>query len=158
MNSKKQIQAVSSTELKEVEEELMRADPTIFQNIPKEKIQKILSAISVTIEKTHSGPLPDHETLHHYNSIIPNGAERLMVIAEKNAEARIWENKTLINNVHSEKMWGKGFGFVVAIVGLCIAGFLSYNDHDSTAQIIGGASLGTIVLGFIAPKIWPKGD
>ena len=43
----------------------------------------IEAVISHVIEH-HSGPLPSPETLRQYNDIVPDGAERIMAMAERN--------------------------------------------------------------------------
>ncbi|ELR72618.1 hypothetical protein C900_00997 [Fulvivirga imtechensis AK7] len=71
-------------ELKEIEKHLRSINPRLFEGIGKKKKDEILRSITFTLiqEKTHSGPIPDPETLSHYNKIIPNGAERIMAMAE----------------------------------------------------------------------------
>lgn len=43
------------------------------------------SAVSILMKQSisHSGPLPMAEDMRHYNDIIPNGADRIMQLAEK---------------------------------------------------------------------------
>lgn len=73
-----------SQELIELEHELKAVNPKVFEGIPVGKKREILQSMSFTLiqEKMHSGPLPDAETLVKYNSVIPNGADRIMKMAE----------------------------------------------------------------------------
>ncbi|MGO2103477.1 MAG: DUF2335 domain-containing protein [Psychroflexus halocasei] len=51
----------------------------------------MLKSLSFTLiqEKSHSGPLPDAETLVRYDSVIPEGAYRIMKMAENQQNHRI---------------------------------------------------------------------
>ena len=74
-----------SVELVELENELITINPQIFQGLTPKKKGEILRSVSITMiqERSHSGPLPDAETLIQYNSVIPDGADRIMRMAEK---------------------------------------------------------------------------
>ena len=45
------------------EEKLIETDPYVFEGISDEKKQQIIKSFVVTMKKSHSGPLPDTETL-----------------------------------------------------------------------------------------------
>jgi hypothetical protein len=70
------------------------ADPQILSNLSKDKRNRLLNALpqvaSVLIEKHSffSGPLPPTEMLQEYNRLIPNGAERIMTMAESQSAHR----------------------------------------------------------------------
>jgi hypothetical protein len=79
---------------KELEQILQQADPQILSNLSKDKRNRLLNALpqvaSVLIEKHSffSGPLPPTEMLQEYNRLIPNGAERIMTMAESQSAHR----------------------------------------------------------------------
>lgn len=79
-------QKLKKAEIIELEQELLSVNPRIFDGIKKDKKEEILRSFSITLiqEKSHSGPLPDAETLIQYNSVIPNGADRIMSMAKSN--------------------------------------------------------------------------
>jgi hypothetical protein len=82
--------------LAKVEKRLTEIDPKVFEGIPKLKKQQIIRSLFVTMHKTHIGPLPDPETLTEYSAIIPEGAERIMRMAEKQLDHRMkMENKVV---------------------------------------------------------------
>lgn len=74
-----------SPQLIQLEQEIISENPKLFEGITPKKKQELLKAISFTSiqQRTHSGPLPDAETLIKYDSVIPNGADRIMKMAEK---------------------------------------------------------------------------
>jgi len=47
-----------------------------------------VSRFAQQIQRFHIGPLPDPETLRAYDEIIPNGAERLMQLVERQSNHR----------------------------------------------------------------------
>jgi uncharacterized membrane protein len=50
-------------------------------------------SIEITQARLTTGPLPDPETLAKYNQIVPDGANRIIVMAEKqSAIVRIWRD------------------------------------------------------------------
>ncbi len=97
--------------LAKVEKQLTDFDPTIFEGIPKLKKQQIIKSLVVTMHKTHIGPLPDPETLSEYDAIIPNGAERIMQMAEKQLEHRL----KMENKVISGQMQQSNIGQILAL-------------------------------------------
>lgn len=76
-------------ELKELEQDLKSLNPKIFNGLSKDKKQELLHSFALTVYKSHSGPLPDPESLVDYDKVIPNGADRLMKMAEKQQDHRI---------------------------------------------------------------------
>lgn len=55
--------------------------------------------VSVFLQRTvhHSGPIPSPETIKRYNEVIPNGAERIMTMAEVQSNHRRGMEKKELN-------------------------------------------------------------
>jgi hypothetical protein len=79
----------SSRNISLIEKRLTEEDPDIFDGLKPEKRQQIIREVAYSIQKSHSGPLPDWESLAEYNKIIPNGADRIMKMSEKQSEHRM---------------------------------------------------------------------
>jgi hypothetical protein len=111
---------ISKAEILKIEKELLRINPDIFKGIdPEKKHNIILTARSVILEKSHSGPLPDSQTLREYNEIIPNGGDRIMTVFEKQAAHRM----EMENYVIREQMRQSNLGQIFAlIIGIFIKG------------------------------------
>lgn len=97
-------------------------DPKLFDGISHQKKQSLVRglALSMSIQKSHSGPLPDPETLDAYNRIIGDGAERIMQMAEKEQNARLDDRKRFTDRMMNQSSLGQIFGFVIcmsAIIG-----------------------------------------
>jgi uncharacterized membrane protein len=77
-------------------------DPELLKNLPKAQKAEIVRQIQM-IKRTHSGPLPSPETLEEYSRLINNGAERIMVMAEKQSAHRM----TLQRKFMTRKIFGR---------------------------------------------------
>lgn len=73
------------------------------------------------LQISRSGPLPPPNELQKYNEIIPNGAERLMALYEKQVEHRIELEKTVIKADVKKQTLGQIFAFIITMV-ITIAG------------------------------------
>jgi uncharacterized membrane protein len=107
-------------ELQEIEEDLTSYNPEIFKGVPQKKKIEILHSLSVVSiqHKSHSGPLPDAETLIKYDTVIPNGADRIMKMAENQQSHRIMlENKVVTSQSVQSKI-GQIFGLIIGLVGI----------------------------------------
>lgn len=67
-----------------------------------------------------SGPLPPPAALEHFNSIIPNGADRIMTLVEKEQEHRIAHETTALRAQITDFRTGMVLGAILAL--LCIVG------------------------------------
>lgn len=93
----------------EIGAKLAEADPELIKGLNKrerDRLSKASSSVETSIalhlrsEVRHTGPIPDPETLERYDSIIPNGAERIMVMAENNPNTdESWKLKLSVNKL-----------------------------------------------------------
>jgi uncharacterized membrane protein len=72
-----------------------------------------------TFEQTSfSGPLPHPDILAQYNTVLPNGAERIIAMVEKQSAHREHiENCVVEGNVRSQSR-GSWFGFIVSMTAI----------------------------------------
>lgn len=140
--------------LQEIEEDLVKYNPRVFKGVPQEKKIEILQSLSVVSvqHKSHSGPLPDAETLIQYNSVIPNGADRIMTMAERQQSHRIsLENKLVTSQSNQSKM-GQIFGLVIGLVGIGCGTFLAAIGATTVGGIIAGGTVVSLVSVFVIGK------
>lgn len=109
--------------------------------LPEESIEAVISRV---IEH-HSGPLPPPETLRQYDEIVPDGAERIMVMAEKEQAHRHHMN-------HCEESRAtlgifSSLGIVIVFAG--VASFSLSLGYAVEAAAILGTTLVGIVGAFI---------
>lgn len=77
---------------------------------------------SVTVRQEqvslHTGPLPAPEDLAHYEAVIPGLADRIVTLAEKQAEHRMFLERYAIVSEVRRANWGMAVGAVIAFTGL----------------------------------------
>lgn len=89
-----------------------------------------------TSEETHfSGPLPPPEMLEQYNKGVPDAANRILVMAEKQAEHRRYCEKKQVDTESRDSLLGILSALIVSIV-ILITG--------TVIVIVAGGVVGTI--------------
>lgn len=128
-----------------------------------EKIEDSPRLIQQIIARHHMGPLPDPEDMARYGNIIPNGAERIMQLAEKEQSARLQmeaaEQEGRFSYLKQEqaiKKRGQWFACFSIIVFAAISVYLIYSGSPTAGALLMGASLATVVLAFIAGRSQTK--
>jgi uncharacterized membrane protein len=104
---------------------------------------------SVTATAQFSGPLPPPNMLEGYNNIIPNGAERIMVMAEKQQDHRISLEKYVISQDSKRADRGLLFGFILGVLVLAAGVFIIASGKDISGLALILASLGGLIGIFI---------
>jgi len=135
--------------LSRIENELADVNPRLLDGIPKDKKQQIINYVS---ETTYRGPLPSPETLNQYSTIIPNGADRIMKMAEKQLEHRInMENKVIGGQLLQSNI-GQFLAFLIGIASLVTAAYCIINGHEWPGSLLGIGGLTGLVTAFIKGK------
>ena len=103
------------------------------------------------VSQSFSGPIPSPETLAKYNEIIPNAAERILAMAEKQQEHRQQlERRVIFANTRSQT-YGLVAGFVIAMTAICGGIWLIAHGKDASGitAILGSlvALVGVFVYG-----------
>lgn len=151
----------SKIDIIELENKITNQNPNIFDGINNKKKKELLKLFSTTVsiqQRTHSGPLPDAETLAQYNSIIPNGADRIMTMAEKQQDHRINIEKTVIKSQNNQSVLGQVFGLIIGIFGIICGTFLAYSGESQVGSIIAGGTVISLVTVFVIGKRKQKKD
>lgn len=104
------------------------------------------------------GPLPPPEEIAKYNQIIPNGADRIMAMAEKEQGHRQEMESIVVNSVSSQNKRGQWFAFSLSISVLIVAAYLFYLDKEGYAISLVGADFLVIAGAFIGLRLWPSKD
>lgn len=112
-----------------------------------EVLEGVLNAPSVqmVITQQYSGPLPQPKDLAEYNSLIPDGANRIMAMAEKEQEAR---HKF---NYDASKSRNKGQNYAMCSV-ILITGLSAYLGAYIASSTIMVSALVAIVGSFVIGK------
>lgn len=99
-----------------------------------------------------SGPIPSPDILKEYDDIIPNGAERILVMAEKQQEHRIEREKYLSTADVNLSIRGQIFAFILALVGFGCATAAILTGHEIGGTFIGSIDIVALTTVFIYGK------
>jgi len=100
----------------------------------------------------HSGPLPSPEQLEAYNNIVPNGADRIMQMAENQSKHRMELEKLVTSAQVIESKRGQIFALIISVISLGTSLILGLNGHDTVASVIGGTTIVSLATIFIYGK------
>ena len=103
----------------------------------------------IAISRTSSGPLPPPEILVQYNEIIPDGAERIMQMAERQQAHRHNMEKHVIFEEVKQSGRGQIFGLVISLVTVISATSCIYLGHEWPGAILGVGGLTGLVALFL---------
>lgn len=92
-----------------------------------------------------SGILPPSQELAEYDRIIPDGAERIMQMAEKQQQHRFDRDKALLD----ERKRGQYLGFIAALVLIGVGTWLAVIGQSAVSCTIFGGGAAAIIGLFI---------
>ena len=127
---KETLEIVESAENEQIQlEELIEKNPEFLEEIITQRIE---------IRKSHSGPIPDPETLKEYKQIYKNAPEIIFGMATKEQSFR-----------HFSTYMGQFSALLIGLGGLGVTAYLGVNNQPWLAGIIGFGSLGSLVGVFL---------
>lgn len=150
-NIEDQDKAGQEEQLKNLPREIQLAINDLEISEPqKEKVAKAFLAVSTRVMSTsYSGPLPPPEVLNGYNESVKDGAERIVKMAENQANHRISIESYSIKEELKQSSRGQLFGFVLGFLGLGLATLLAILGHDTIAGIFGATTIVGLVTVFV---------
>lgn len=121
-----------------------------LDNIPEDKKREIYTEVTRIVRKSlHVGPLPPPEQLAKYNKIIPNGAERIMRIAENEQHHSItMEAKMLTATIWTTRL-GQIFGLVIGLTVIILGFICIMMGHDLSGTAMSGLGVTGLVSIFV---------
>ena len=132
------------------------------QNIKENPNATIISASRTEIT---AGPLPHPRLLKEYDRIINKGAERIMIMAEKQQESRIEgekETREINKHIADKQLKLQSRGQIIAlIVILLIFGLVvlfTFTGHETVAYILLGIGVVGIITAFMGVGNKKKSD
>ncbi|HNR41060.1 MAG TPA: DUF2335 domain-containing protein [Bacteroidales bacterium] len=123
----------------------------ILGKLSQEEQKKIRSVI-VSSYQSYSGPIPAPEALEKYNQIIPDGADRIMKMAENQSSHRIKIEETVISGQVKQSSRGQIFGLIIAFFTLGSAVALAMFGHEAVACVLGGSTVISLATVFVIGK------
>lgn len=140
---------------------LQQVDPAFVRKLTKAQREQLSNAlfavqrsysISIQHETHHSGPLPAPETLQQYNEIIPNGAERIMQMAESQSEHRKSLERKVIESQTRQSERGQIIAGILALILIAAGASAFLTGHDGVAGTIFGVTVVGLVTVFLLGK------
>lgn len=121
--------------------------------------------LKATYTELHSGPLPHPQILAEYDKIIPDGAERLLAMAEKEQDSRIQAeketrdiNKQIAFDEIALKKTGQAIGFIVVFVFTILIIIFTFTGHEIVALGILGVGFAGIISAFMGMRSKKSSD
>lgn len=108
---------------------------------------------SQVIAQQWSGPLPPPAALEHFNQIIPNGAERIMAMVEREQAHRLVEENAILNATIRDTARGHWIGLVIAALSIGGTVFTAYiGAHPGVSVALVGLPLVAIIQSVLKSK------
>lgn len=99
-----------------------------------------------------SGPLPPPTTLKQYSEVVPTAGERILAMAERQAEHRQRVEREKARQAARLELRGQAYGFVLALVALLGGMLLLYFDKPVLGAAAAIGSIATLAGLFVWSK------
>lgn len=116
-----------------------------LEEYPEEKIQAI-------IQTYISGPLPSPQVLKDYKESCPEAYEWILNTVNKNTEARLQQEKKIVDMEIKKTLRGQNYAFVLSVLAIIGAVFCAYIDQSGVAFALFGLTLLGLVSSFLGKK------
>lgn len=121
-----------------IQDTILNPEAKLLDMIPepkKKEAMSIIKAMVVMHEESFSGPIPPPSILKQYEEMHPGSADRILKMAEKQADHRMALEKKAIGGQVDQSKRGQVFGFILALVciavAFCFAWFLDMKTFAS---------------------------
>lgn len=121
-------------------------------SLPEEKKKSLLTIFRQS--SSFSGPVPHPSILKEYKKIVPDAPERIFQWVEKETNHRIEKEKFR----QKSELRGQLFGFIFGIFLTIAAIYCLSEDHETTANIIFGSLITSVIGIFVITRFSHKSD
>jgi uncharacterized membrane protein len=111
--------------------------------------QSTQRTLHITEASAFAGPIPPPELLKKYNEIIPDGANRILEMAERQSAHRIELEKTVIEGDNRRANWGLVCGFTFGLIVFVLSFILIMYGHDWAGVALATTDLVVLVGTFV---------
>jgi uncharacterized membrane protein len=127
-----------------------KLDPRSLRLLAGEQITQITQhSITATM---WGGNVPPPEMLEHYNRLVPNAAERIIAMAEKQGDHRQKLESYVIPSQQMQSARGQLFGFILGLAGIAGAVITGIMGSAMVGVAIAAGSLGVLTCSFVFGK------
>jgi uncharacterized membrane protein len=145
---------------KEILELLQKEAPDVFNALTPDNREKLgntfqaaLTKVEIEYCKHYQGPIPPPEDIAAYNQSIPNGADRIMKMAEDQSRHRIEIENRVITSQQKQSERGQIFGLIIGLAGILVGGMLAFLGHEKIGEVIAGGTVVSLVSVFVLGKL-----
>ena len=92
-----------------------------------------------------TGPIPSPHVLQQYNQVVPDAAERIIRMAEKQSDHRIDLERKVVDSNIAKSYLGMVLAATIALYGLYIAKEIAVNGNPWAAGIIAALDLAGLI-------------
>lgn len=124
--------------------------PDDTQPVLETEVQQQESLVAQT--ELFQGPLPPPGHLAAYDQIVPGAAERILRMAEDQAEHRRGLESIVVHSNVKQETRGQWFGFVIAMTAILGGIYLM----DSGKSLWGAATAIAAIVGLVGLFVWSK--
>lgn len=126
----------------------------LLEDLPEAQAKAIKAVlVGMSIQRhTFKSPIPPPAILKGYNEVIPNGAERILSMSEKQSDHRMRMEKEVTAIEQKQSGRGQHYGLIVALSFLIASFILILMGHDVSGTIIGSIDLVALVTVFVVGK------
>lgn len=116
---------------------------------PPDKQEKKTTIVSTEIQASFLGPIPPPSFLKGYEEIIPGAAERILAMAETDAQHQREIEFAALNAEVTGVRRGQVLGFFVVLATLSLAAFCAHLGFENAALAIGGIAVVSLASAFV---------
>lgn len=130
----------------------LKGDPK-FTGLTDDQLTIVVqTSMEVTENLSFSSSLPPPAIFESYEKTLPGSADRLLKMAEKNAENRICMEKDLIESDVKRSDRGQMLGFILSALFICSSVLCAYFKQPFTATVLGVGGFSSIISIFVLGK------
>lgn len=100
-----------------------------------------------------AAPLPPPSLLLDYDQVVRDGAERILSMAEKQADHRMRMEAAEVSSDHTLAKRGQWIGMAVVLAVLVLAGYLAYLGATTAAAVVAGTDVVGLAAVFVYGSI-----
>lgn len=131
------------------ESELVQVIDPIIKNNDLEPEEKTRAVVQIIKQESFSGPIPPPQILKGYNDLVPDAAERILRMAEKQSEHRMELERKVIAEQQRQSARGQKIAAVLSVLLIVAAVYAIYEGAYKIAGTIFAVTLIMVVGMFV---------
>ena len=125
--------------------------------LPNDTQEALVRLVAVQRE-SYAGPIPHPSILRQFNEIIPNGADRIMSMSEKQTSHRIDMERNVITANNRDSFIGLIIAGILGVSGIFLGAWLFAIGNNFGGAALTGGTLFSLVSTFITGTKRDKKD